>query len=85
MSPCESMPPTADEKRVTTDRGHPGPRDGRLRMKKGGREEVFELGLERTALLKSIPENRFDPKHQWRFDVAGRTPRRRRDRRHQSP
>ena len=25
-------------------------------MKKGGREEVFELGLERTALLKSIPE-----------------------------
>ena len=40
-------------------------------MKKGGREEVFELGLEHTALLKSIPENRFDPKHLWRFDVAG--------------
>ena len=54
-------------------------------MKKGGREEVFELGLEHTALLKSIPENRFDPRHPWRFDVAGRTPRRRRDRRHQSP
>ena len=43
-------------------------------MNKGGREEVFELGLERTALLKPIPECRFDfarPKHCAAAEIEG--------------